>query len=181
MVSGSDNAFSRLERGELTLSQFVPVFEREVCGVARSKGVELKSGFSALELFRKINNNYQPCVEMLEAATRVKQRGLKTCIVTNNWIDDIFSVSLAFPSEMFDCILESSKLGMRKPDPDIYRLACVRLGVSPHEVVFLDDLGVNLKSARKLGISTIKVSDPSTAVKELETVLGLKLTRSSKL
>ncbi len=60
--------------------------------------------------------------------------GLKTCVVTNNWIDDIFSVSLAFPSEMFDCILESSKLRMRKPDPEIYRLACVRLGVSPHEV-----------------------------------------------
>ncbi len=55
--------------------QFVPVFEREVSGVAKSKGVELTSGFSALELFRKINDSYQPCVEMLEAATRVKQRG----------------------------------------------------------------------------------------------------------
>ena len=55
-------------------------------------------------------------------------------MVTNNWIDNIFSNSLKLPTNMFDCILESSKLGMRKPDPEIYRIACQKMGVSPHEV-----------------------------------------------
>ena len=66
-------------------------------------------------------------------------------------------------------------LGVRKPDPRFYELACESLGVEPDECVFLDDLGVNLKPARTLGMHTIKVTDPDRAISELEALLGLSL------
>ena len=75
----------------------------------------------------------------------------------------------------FDVVVESAREGLRKPDPAIYRLTCTRLGVAPGEVVFLDDLGVNLKPARALGMTTIKVTDPHTALDELAGVLGFPL------
>ena len=77
--------------------------------------------------------------------------------------------------DLFDVVVESSKVGMRKPDAGFYRLACELLDVAPEECVFLDDLGVNLKPARAMGMTTIKVVEPDTAIRELETVLGLPL------
>ena len=73
---------------------------------------------------------------------------------------------------LFDAVLESRVLGVRKPDPRFYERACATLGVEPEESVFLDDLGVNLKPARLLGMHTIKVTDPDEALAELEEVLG---------
>ena len=75
----------------------------------------------------------------------------------------------------FDLILESSKLGVRKPEPEFYALACERLAVQPHECVFLDDLGVNLKPAAGMGMTTIKVVDPGGALAELAEVVGFPL------
>ena len=75
----------------------------------------------------------------------------------------------------FDLVLESSLAGVRKPDPAVYRLACDRLGIEPSEAVFLDDLGVNLKPARAMGMTTIKVGDPAEALAELESVLEIPL------
>ncbi len=77
---------------------------------------------------------------------------------------------------LFDVVIESSKVGLRKPDPRIYEIACERLGATPVEVAFLDDLGVNLKPARVLGMTTIKVVEPRRALGELEEVLGFALT-----
>jgi putative hydrolase of the HAD superfamily len=65
---------------------------------------------------------------------------------------------------------------VRKPEPSFYALACARLGVTPDECVFLDDLGVNLKPARAMGMTTIKVGDPAVALAELGSLLGLELT-----
>jgi putative hydrolase of the HAD superfamily len=76
---------------------------------------------------------------------------------------------------LFDVVVESAVEGLRKPDPRIYELTCERLGVAPHEVVFLDDLGINLKPARAMGMTTIKVADPRAALDELGAVLGLDL------
>ncbi|HEX8803611.1 MAG TPA: HAD-IA family hydrolase, partial [Acidimicrobiales bacterium] len=75
----------------------------------------------------------------------------------------------------FDVVIESSRAGIRKPDPAIYTLVCDELGVEPHEAVFLDDLGVNLKPARAMGMTTIKVDDPAAALDELEAVVGFPL------
>ncbi|MBT5198110.1 MAG: HAD-IA family hydrolase, partial [Gammaproteobacteria bacterium] len=69
----------------------------------------------------------------------------------------------------------SSKVGMRKPDPKIYELACKEMGIEPSEAIYLDDLGINLKPARALGMSTIKVLSADQAIDELEQQLGLSL------
>jgi putative hydrolase of the HAD superfamily len=76
---------------------------------------------------------------------------------------------------LFEHIVESSKLGFRKPDPRIYRHACDLLGVTPEQCVYLDDLGINLKPARALGMRTIKVGDPDVAIAELEAMVGIPL------
>jgi putative hydrolase of the HAD superfamily len=74
---------------------------------------------------------------------------------------------------LFDLVVESSVEGIRKPDPRIYRIACERLGVAPEHTVFLDDLGINLKPARNLGMRTIKVVDEDQAIEELSQLTGL--------
>jgi epoxide hydrolase-like predicted phosphatase len=76
---------------------------------------------------------------------------------------------------LFDVIVESSRAGVRKPDPRFYELACERLGVAPAQAVFLDDLGINLKPARAMGMATIKVTDPAQAIADLESVVGFPL------
>ena len=73
----------------------------------------------------------------------------------------------------FDMVVESSIEGIRKPDPAIYRIACERLGVEPSSCVFLDDLGINLKPARAMGMHTIKVVDEDEAIRELAAATGL--------
>jgi putative hydrolase of the HAD superfamily len=98
--------------------------------------------------------------------------------LTNNWITgDDRPDSQAQPHRdevlgLFAFVLESSKAGVRKPDPQFYELACEMAQVEPTEVVFLDDLGVNLKPANAMGMTTIKVVDPSEALAELATVVG---------
>jgi putative hydrolase of the HAD superfamily len=102
---------------------------------------------------------------------------LRTGAITNNWIvarpqDQAFGDRFG---ALFDIVIESSVTGLRKPDPRIYLLACKRLAVQPDRCVFLDDLGVNLKPARQLGMATIKVVEPTLALKELSDVLGFSL------
>ena len=118
--------------------------------------------------------------EMFEALRRCSAR-FKTACITNNVqgpgssgaIDPRPEVVEVFAQ--FDEVIESSKVGLRKPDPSIYRLACERLDVEPTESVFLDDLGINLKPARAMGMATIKVSEPVPAIRELEELVGIKL------
>ena len=77
--------------------------------------------------------------------------------------------------ERFDIVVESSKVGVRKPEPRFYEIACELLAVAPEACVFLDDLGINLKPARAMGMTTIKVVEPAAALAELATVLGIEL------
>jgi putative hydrolase of the HAD superfamily len=77
--------------------------------------------------------------------------------------------------ELFPVVVDSSEVGLRKPDPRIYELTCTQLEVRPTEAAFLDDIGSNLKSARALGMHTIKVVDPRAALGELGAALGLDL------
>ena len=75
--------------------------------------------------------------------------------------------------EIFEVVIESSKVGIRKPDPEIYKLACQKLGVDPKDAVYLDDLGINCKPAHQLGMKAIKVVKPEDALKELSQATGL--------
>jgi putative hydrolase of the HAD superfamily len=76
---------------------------------------------------------------------------------------------------LFDIVIESSKVGMRKPNPEIYKIACREMSVEPQHAIFLDDLGINLKPAKALGMTTIKVLNADQAIAELEQHLGLDL------
>ena len=77
---------------------------------------------------------------------------------------------------LFDVVIESSLVGLRKPDPEIYLLACREMGIAPDDALFIDDLGINLKPARALGMQTIKVLNQEQALADLEAALSLKLT-----
>jgi putative hydrolase of the HAD superfamily len=122
--------------------------------------------------------------EMLKALETIRGRFKSGCI-TNNIKRAGEGPGMAQTTEragnfarvmdLFDVIIESSKVGIRKPDPEIYRIACAEMVIEPHEAVFLDDLGINLKPARAMGMKTIKVLDANQALTELEEHLQLEL------
>jgi putative hydrolase of the HAD superfamily len=157
------NAWARLERSEVDVAGFAALYESE----ARAAGQEL-DGRTVLAC---LAGEIRP--EMVEALRRCHER-LKTALLTNNFVvgDDGSEGHAAAVSGYFDVIVESSRVGLRKPDAAIYRLVCDELGVAPDEAVFLDDLGVNLKPARAMGMATIKVVDPGEALAELERLVG---------
>ena len=117
----------------------------------------------------------EPRPEMIEALRRIRAAGLRQAMLTNNFVAEDDDSVLRDLLSMVDVVLESSKAGVRKPDPRFYEIACDELGIEPSEAVFLDDLGVNLKPARALGMTTIKVIDPDEAITELEGVVGFPL------
>jgi epoxide hydrolase-like predicted phosphatase len=119
---------------------------------------------------------------MIEAIRRLRSSGLKVAALTNNWVssDGQYERMTGLRAE-FDVFVESCRVGLRKPDPRIYELVCSELGVQPSQVVFLDDIGQNLKAARQLGMATIKVSAPAEALLELERTLGLNLTGAASV
>ncbi len=164
------NAWARLERNEVDLAGFADLFEAE----AEAAGHRV-DGRAVLAL---LAGQLRP--PMVEALRRCHDR-LKTALLTNNFVphEPVDVATRANPmAEVlthFDVIVESSRVGLRKPDPAIYHLVCDELGVEPAEAVFLDDLGVNLKPARALGITTIKVVDPDEAIAALEAVVGFPL------
>jgi putative hydrolase of the HAD superfamily len=161
------NAWARLERSEITAAEFDAEFARE----STALGHEVR-GADLLEL---LAGDVRP--EMVIALDRVKAAGLATACLTNNiggLVGDVRPDVIAVMAR-FDLVLESSRLGVRKPEPAFYALACEQLGVTPEECVFLDDLGVNLKPAREMGMATIKVGDPAVALTELGDLLGLDL------
>jgi putative hydrolase of the HAD superfamily len=167
------NAWAQMERGEIDTDQFAQRFEAE----ARALGGEL-SGHEVLKL---ISGEVRP--EMVEALKRVRGRYRVACITNNMPAGQGPSMTrsaqtaeqVAQIMALFEHVVESSKLNMRKPDPRIYRHACELLGVAPESCVYLDDLGINLKPARAMGMATIKVASAAQALDELEALLGLPL------
>jgi putative hydrolase of the HAD superfamily len=159
------NAWALFERGHIDAEEFVARFESEALAV----GYEL----DAREVLATLRSD--PIPQMVEALPRVR-RVAATALLTNNIrpLDVGGSVASALLRH-FDVVVQSSVEGVRKPDPAFYERACTRLGVAAEECVFLDDLGVNLKPARALGMRTIKVIDADSALVELEEILGISL------
>lgn len=160
-------AWGRLERGELTLEQFCDAFDAECA--AHGQSVDSR------EVMRAVGAGLEPRPAMVAAIGAIRARGLKTAALTNNWSDDAGRREASPTENWFDVVVESAVEGLRKPDPRIYHLVCARLEVAPGVTVFLDDLGANLKPARALGMTTIKVAEPDAALAELETLLGFAL------
>ena len=170
-----DNAWARFERGEDSVAGFRDRFESEAAalgftidaqrvvdslrGVVRPAMVEALRRCSAVFKTAMLTNNFTPPGD--ETATQAMVDG------EGRSLEEIHA--------LFDEIIESSVVGVRKPEPRFYEIACERLGVEPTECVFLDDLGINLKPARAMGMQTIKVVEPDTALAELEGIVGIAL------
>jgi len=162
------NAWARFERSELDLDGFASAFAAE----SAAFGHEV-DGRDVLAL---LAGDLRPA--MFGAVRRCRAHGLLTALLTNNVVPMGGDWLAGWPhpvDELFDVVVESSKAGVRKPDPAAYALVLDALAVPATDVVFLDDLGVNLKPAKAMGMTTIKVSEPEQALTALETCLGLSL------
>jgi putative hydrolase of the HAD superfamily len=167
-TSSETGAWAELERGELTMNDFY----------ARVQAEAAAAGFAldGARLMGMIARGFGPRPEMARAIARIREAGLRTAALTNNWPNADPSAPSANGNTLgFDVIIESAVVGLRKPDPRIYELVLTELEVAPTAAVFLDDLGINLKPARAMGITTIKVADPMTALAELAEVLGFEV------
>jgi putative hydrolase of the HAD superfamily len=165
-----ENAWARFERGEVDIETFDELFATE----ALALGAEVR-GRDVLPLLAGDLRS-----EMVEALRRTGSR-LKTGCITNNLPANAIgsaggrTLYIAEVMALFDHVIESAKIGLRKPDPRIYRMMVEALGVDARRCVYLDDLGVNLKPAREMGMTTIKVVSASQAIAELEAATGLSL------
>ncbi|MEE3330222.1 MAG: HAD family phosphatase [Myxococcota bacterium] len=171
MDTAPGGAWHQLERGEIDMPSFFRGFEKE-CAAAGHP-------IDASAMFGEMAAEAKPRPAMLRAIERIKAEGLRVAALTNNWAteestDAPDSGTRALAS-LFDEFVESSVEGLRKPDPRIYELVCGRLGVAPQEAAFLDDIGANLKPARSMGMTTIRVVQPEPALAELEAALGFSL------
>ncbi len=172
----NDNAWAKFERAEIDIDAFDRAFAEET----RAAGFEIGGRTLVSLLSLTFNHN------MIEALERVKQAGYKTGCITNN-LPKVDSKGMLAPDENaeiverihanFDHIIESSKAGVRKPEPRIYEMMCEALGVAAPACIFLDDLGVNLKPAKAMGMTTIKVpfGDVTPAIEELSRLIRVPL------
>ncbi|HQF93335.1 MAG TPA: HAD-IA family hydrolase [Microthrixaceae bacterium] len=169
-----DNAWARFERSEIDVAEFVATFEREA--------LELGFELSGADVLACLDGELRP--EMVDVVRRCSA-DYTTALLTNNVVT-MDAANLGANSaghhafgdvlSVFDVIVESSVVGRRKPQPEFYELACELADVEPSRVVFLDDLGINLKPARAMGMTTIKVgTDFGAAIVELEQHLGIAL------
>lgn len=168
-----DNAWARLERNEISIEEFDRLFAAEAAAAGRP--------LAGREVLALLAGDLRP--EMVRAL-EICGDHYKTACLTNNVAfgegpgmarENTVARRIAEVMALFDVIVESSAVGLRKPDPRFYQRATEALGVEPPECVYLDDLGINLKPARELGMTTIKVIEPAAALRELEAATGLVL------
>ncbi len=158
------NAWAKFERREVSPEEFVILFEEE----ALVRGHEL----DAKRILEGLHGSLRP--SMVEALSKCSSK-FKTAMLTNNITpmgEQDLDEDVQKVVEIFDLLIESSIEGCRKPEEKFYEIACERLNVKPENCVFLDDLGINLKPARAMGMTTIKVIDPEEAIKELYEIMG---------
>ena len=166
------NAWAMFERSAIDFAGFDAAFAAE----ALTLGYDIPGR----DVVALLAGDFRP--EMIEALRRIKSRFKTGCITNNMPADAALAVATSRSiysreiMELFDAVIESSKIGIRKPDPRIYLMMCEALGVAPDACVYLDDLGGNLKPARALGMTTIKVESGPQAILELEAATGMKLT-----
>uniref|UniRef100_A0A2K5BWW4 Bifunctional epoxide hydrolase 2 n=1 Tax=Aotus nancymaae TaxID=37293 RepID=A0A2K5BWW4_AOTNA len=177
---GPEGATTRLMRGEITFSQWIPLMEENCRKCSETSGISLPENFSVNQIFGKAISARKINRPMLQAALTLRKKGFTTAILTNTWLDDRAErddlARLMCELKMhFDFLIESCQVGMVKPEPQIYKFLLDTLKTSPNEVVFLDDIGANLKPARDLGMVTILVKDTDTALRELEKVTRIQL------
>ena len=171
-TNSDSNAWAKLERSEVDLDEFNDLFMDE----SRKLGHPIPGK----EVIALLKGEVRP--QMISALKSIKDRLVLACLTNNiQAMDKGFEGNVSASGkhdeimQLFDFVIESSKVNVRKPDPDFYLLACKKAKISPDEAIFLDDLGINLKPAKELGMKTIKVIDPDVALDELQSLLDFKL------
>jgi putative hydrolase of the HAD superfamily len=152
-----------LERGELSEREFADRLERE-----------LPNGFSLTRLREVYFERLVPNAPMIEFARSLRERGVRTALLTNNvreW-EPLWRAKLPEIDEIFEVVVDSAFVGMRKPDPRIYELTLERLGTMAGDCVFLDDLDVNCQAARELGMAAVRFEDTDGAIAAVTAALG---------
>ncbi|MGW0801733.1 HAD family hydrolase [Nonomuraea sp. NPDC002799] len=168
--SGRDgeNTIHALERGEID----GPAFERDLA--ARLRTVD---GLPPVAdgLLERMFSGFERVDAMYDMLRDVRTNGLKTCLLSNSW-------SHTYPrddwDDIFDAVVISGEVGMRKPEARIFHHALDRIGLDGGECVFIDDIEANILAARELGISGIHHKDADTTIGELESLLRLTLRRA---
>lgn len=167
VAAGHAGAWSRLERGELTMLEFYTAFDAEMA----AHGLQV----SGATIMQRLADSTAIRPAAVNAIRKLRTAGLKVAALTNNWANDDQGSKMEVLRAEFDVFIESTVVGLRKPDPRIYQLACSKLGVEPQQTAFLDDIGLNLKAAKALGMTTIKVVSLPDALAELSKVTGVSL------
>jgi putative hydrolase of the HAD superfamily len=166
-TAGAASAWSKLERGELSMSDFYAAFDSEMAG----HGLTV----SGAAIMARLGDKTAVRPQAVTAIRRLRAAGRKVAALTNNWVNADQSSKMDVLRAEFDVFIESTRVGLRKPDPRIYQLACRELGVEPAHTAFLDDIGGNLKAARELGMATIKVVSLPDALRALSDLTGVDL------
>ena len=169
-----DNAWAKLERSEVNLEEFDLLFEEE--------SNKLGHAVKGKEVIALLQGQIRP--EMVNALQKIKGKLIQACLTNNiqslkkeTFEENNVSVSGKHEEimKLFNFVIESSKVNLRKPDPAFYKLACEKAEIDPFEAVFLDDLGINLKPAKILGMKTIKVIDSIDALQELQKLIPIEV------
>ncbi len=149
----------RLETGDLPEPEFEQAFARRL-------------GLPADDLIARLFAGVKPDPAMIGAVRRAREQGITTGLLSNSWG---LATDYDALGDIFDARVISAQEGMRKPDARIYPIAAERMGLPPQEIVFVDDLGFNLKPARQLGMATVRHEDAAATIAELEELLGVSL------
>lgn len=168
--NGDTNAWAKLEQSKVTADEFDTLFLEEAKALGHA--------VPGKDILGLLSGELRPRV--VEALKQCKSKVKVGCITNNAPVgkgasmtdDEGRAAEVAKVFDLFDEVIESSKLGIRKPDPRIYALMCEALDVNPKTCVYLDDLGINLKPARAMGMTTIKVLSESQLLSDLAAATG---------
>ena len=161
-----ENPLFALERGEMTEHAFLSAIGSELDGLL-GRPVEMHT-FTE-RYFASLTAN----AELIEHLRGLRDRGLRMAMLTNNVREWESRWRAMLPvDEIFELVVDSAFVGLRKPDPAIYELTCSRLGVAPEECLFLDDLEHNVVAARELGMAAVQFVDNAQAISEIEALLA---------
>ena len=172
-VNPTTNAWAQFESNQVSLEEFDELFAKE----SKLAGYEIRGK----EVISMLSGDLRP--KMVELLKRCKDQYKVACITNNVKAgrgpgmsnDDDKASKVSKVMELFDDVIESSVEGIRKPNPEIYKLACRRISVEPEKCLFIDDLGINLKPAKELGMKTIKVLSEAQALKDISLITNINL------
>ncbi len=172
-TNGDTNAWAQFESNSVSLDEFDGLFAAE----AKERGYDVPGK----DIIALLSGDLRP--KMVEALRRISEKLITGCITNNVKAGECAGMARSADKmaandavmDMFQVVIQSSKVGVRKPNPKIYQMACEALDIDPEDAVYIDDLGINLKPARAMGMQTIKVVDADVALAELEDAVGFAL------